>query len=384
MAREFIVPGQIITGAGALDMAESALRQLGKKAMIVTDQVMIELGNCAKVEAALKNQGIAYTIYSEITGEPTDTMIENGLKQYREEGCDFLVALGGGSPIDSMKAIGSLVKNGGNISDYMGKIIDVEMPPMAAIPTTAGTGSEATQFTIITDTKKDIKMLLKGKVLMPALAVSDPQFTMTAPPRITAATGLDALCHAVEAYTSNKSQTLSDTFALSAVKRIFRYLPRAFRDGKDEEARTEMAVAALEAGIAFNNASVTLIHGMSRPIGAMFHVAHGLSNAMLMKECLGFALNGAYDRFGELGRSIGAASAQDTDKDASEKFLAAVAELTEELETPTLEQYGIEKEAFFQVIGKMAHDAMESGSPQNTRRTVTQADVEQMYRNLYS
>ena len=384
MAREFIVPGQIITGAGALDMAESALRQLGKKAMIVTDQVMIELGNCAKVEAALKNQGIAYTIYSEITGEPTDTMIENGLKQYREEGCDFLVALGGGSPIDSMKAIGSLVKNGGNISDYMGKIIDVEMPPMAAIPTTAGTGSEATQFTIITDTKKDIKMLLKGKVLMPALAVSDPQFTMTAPPRITAATGLDALCHAVEAYTSNKSQTLSDTFALSAVKRIFQYLPRAFRDGKDEEARTEMAVAALEAGIAFNNASVTLIHGMSRPIGAMFHVAHGLSNAMLMKECLGFALSGAYDRFGELGRSIGAASAQDTDKDASEKFLVAVAELTEELETPTLEQYGIEKDAFFQVIGKMAHDAMESGSPQNTRRNVTQADVEQMYRNLYS
>ena len=384
MAREFIVPGQIITGAGALDMAESALRQLGKKAMIVTDQVMIELGNCAKVEAALKNQGIAYTIYSEITGEPTDTMIENGLKQYREEGCDFLVALGGGSPIDSMKAIASLVAHGGSISDYMGKEINVEMPPIIAIPTTAGTGSEATQFTIITDTKKDIKMLLKGKVLMPALAVSDPQFTMTAPPRITAATGLDALCHAVEAYTSNKSQTLSDTFALSAVKRIFRYLPRAFRDGKDEEARTEMAVAALEAGIAFNNASVTLIHGMSRPIGAMFHVAHGLSNAMLMKECLGFALNGAYDRFGELGRSIGAASAKDTDKDASEKFLAAVAELTEELETPTLEQYGIEKDAFFQVIGKMAHDAMESGSPQNTRRTVTQADVEQMYRNLYS
>lgn len=259
MAREFIVPGQIITGAGALDMAESALRQLGKKAMIVTDQVMIELGNCAKVEAALKNQGIAYTIYSEITGEPTDTMIENGLKQYREEGCDFLVALGGGSPIDSMKAIGSLVKNGGNISDYMGKIIDVEMPPMAAIPTTAGTGSEATQFTIITDTKKDIKMLLKGKVLMPALAVSDPQFTMTAPPKITAATGLDALCHAIEAYTSKQAQTLSDTFALSAVRRIFKFLPAAFHDGKNEEARTEMAVAALEAGIAFNNASVTLI-----------------------------------------------------------------------------------------------------------------------------
>ncbi|MCI8797948.1 MAG: iron-containing alcohol dehydrogenase [Dorea sp.] len=383
MAREFIVPGQIITGAGALDMAEAILGRFGKKAMIVTDQVMIDLGNCAKVEAVLKNQGVEYTIFSEVAGEPTDTMIEKGLRQYQEEGCDFLVALGGGSPIDSMKAIGSLVKNGGNISDYMGKIIDVEMPPMAAIPTTAGTGSEATQFTIITDTKKDIKMLLKGKVLMPTLAISDPQFTMTAPPKITAATGLDALCHAVEAYTSNKAQTLSDTFALSAVKRIFKYLPTAFHDGKNEEARIQMSVAALEAGTAFNNASVTLIHGMSRPIGALFHVAHGLSNAMLMKECLSYALSGAYDRFAELGRSIGAASLEDGDKEASEKFLAAVIELTEELETPTLAEFGIDKDAFFQVIEKMAFDAMESGSPQNTRRAVTQADVEQMYRNLW-
>lgn len=157
MGREFIVPGQMITGAGALDMAEATLGQFGKKAMLVTDKVMIELGNCAKVENALKNQGIEYIVYSEITGEPTDTMIENGVKQYREAGCDFLIALGGGSPIDSMKAIGSLAVNGGNISDYMGKIIDAEMPPMAAIPTTAGTGSEATQFTIITDTKKTLK-----------------------------------------------------------------------------------------------------------------------------------------------------------------------------------------------------------------------------------
>ncbi len=383
MAKEFIVPGQIITGAGALDMAENTLVQLGEKALIVTDRVMVELGNCAKVENALKNQGVAYSVYSEIAGEPTDTMIENGLRQYQEEGCDFLIALGGGSPIDSMKAIGSLVKNGGNISDYMGKIIDVEMPPMAAIPTTAGTGSEATQFTIITDTKKDIKMLLKGRSLMPTLAVSDPQFTMTAPPKITAATGLDALCHAIEAYTSRQAQTLSDTFALSAVRRIFKYLPTAFHDGKNEEARTEMAVAALEAGIAFNNASVTLIHGMSRPIGALFHVAHGLSNAMLMKECLRFALCGAYERFAQLGRSIGAASAEDADKEAAEKFLAAVEGLTKELETPTLEEFGIDKEEFFRVIDKMANDALESGSPQNTCREVSKEDIEQMYRNLW-
>lgn len=383
MARDFIVPGQIITGAGALNMAEEALKGFGKKAMIVTDQVMIELGNCGKLEDALNHQGIEYVIFSDITGEPTDTMIQAGLKQYIEEKCDFLVALGGGSPIDSMKAIASLAVNGGNISDYMGTVINVEVPPMAAIPTTAGTGSEATQFTIITDTKKDIKMLLKGKVLIPALAVIDPQFTMTAPPKVTAATGLDALCHAVEAYTSGKSQTLSDTFALSAVKRIFDFLPAAYHDGQNEEARVQMSIAALEAGIAFNNASVTLIHGMSRPIGALFHVAHGLSNAMLLKECLAFALEGAYDRFAVLGRAIGAAGEGDCDQAASEKFLSAVQALIEELEIPTLEEYGIEREAFFKVIDKMAHDAMESGSPQNTMRKVTGEDVKQIYKNLW-
>lgn len=383
MAREFIIPGQIISGAGALNMAEEPLKGLGKKALIVTDKVMIDLGNCKKVEEALCNQGIAYAVYSEILGEPTDIMIENGLAMYKEENCDFLVALGGGSPIDSMKAIGSLVMNGGKITDYMGKVIDVKMPPMVAIPTTAGTGSEATQFTIITDTKNNIKMLLKGKVLMPDLAIIDPQFTMTAPAKITAATGLDALCHAVEAYTSKKAQTLSDTFALSAVKRIFKYLPIAYRDGQNEEARVQMSVAALEAGIAFNNASVTLIHGMSRPIGALFHVAHGLSNAMLMKECLTFALPGAYEQFADLGRAIGAATDGEDDKTASEKFLEQITVLVDELDTPSLEQFGIEKEQFMEVVDKMAKDAMDSGSPQNTRRDMTEADVAQLYHNLW-
>lgn len=383
MAREFIVPGKIISGSGALEAAESALKAFGKKALIVTDKVMIDLGNCAKVESALKNEGVDYVIYSDITGEPTDVMIDGGAKVYKENGCDFIVALGGGSPIDSMKAIASLIENGGSISDYMGKVIDVPVPPMVAIPTTAGTGSEVTQFTIITDTKKDIKMLLKGAVLMPTLAIIDPQFTMTAPPKITAATGLDALCHAVEAYTSRKAQTLSDTFAVSAVKRIFKFLPVAFKDGKNEEARVEMSVAALEAGIAFNNASVTVIHGMSRPIGALFHVAHGLSNAMLMKECLKFALPGAYDRFADLGRAIGAAKAEDSDEAAAEKFLKEIENITKVLETPTLEEYGIDREKFFSVIDKMSFDAMASGSPQNTKRDVSEEDVKQIYRNLW-
>ena len=384
MAREFIMPGRIISGIKALNMAEAVLGRMGKKAMIVTDPMMVKLGNCAKVEEALKNEGVAYTVYDGVTGEPTDQMVEAGVAKYRSEGCDFLVALGGGSPIDTMKAIGSLVLNDVGIASYMGKEIHVQMPPMAAIPTTAGTGSEATQFTIITDTVKDVKMLLKGSVLMPDLAIIDPQFTMTAPPKITAATGLDALCHGIEAYTSRKSQRMSDTFALSAVKRIFRNLAKAYHNGEDEDARSEMSLAALEAGIAFNNASVTLIHGMSRPIGALFHVAHGLSNAMLMKVCLEYALEGAYDRFGALGRAIGVAGRQDSDETAARNFLQAVEALLQELEVPSLEQYGIDRDTFFAQIEKMAHDAMESGSPQNTRRAVEKADVEELYRRLWN
>ena len=383
MAREFIAPGNIFTGAGALDMAEEKLSQLGSKSLIVTDKVMVELGNCEKVETALKNQKIDYIVYSEINGEPTDTMIKNGLSLYQEDGCDFLIALGGGSPIDSMKAIAALAANGGNISDYMGKIIGGDLPTMVAIPTTAGTGSEATQFTIITDTENDVKMLLKGAVLMPDYAIIDPQFTMTAPPKITAATGLDALTHASEAYTSKLAQPLSDTFALSAIKRIFKYLPIAFHDGKNVEAREQMSIAALEAGIAFNNASVTLVHGMSRPIGALFHVAHGLSNAMLLKQCFTYALDGAYDRFADLAKAINVASDSDSDQEASEKFLQAVVGICDELETPTLEEYGIDKEEFFNVIDKMAADAMESGSPSNTRKAMTVEDVKEIYRKLW-
>lgn len=383
MAREFIAPRQLIMGVGALEKSETILKEFGKKALIVTGKVMTRIGNVKKLEVILKNQGIEYVVYSDIIGEPTDIMVENGLKIYKEENCDFIIALGGGSPIDAMKAIGALVTNGGSISDYMGKEIINQLPPLVAIPTTAGTGSEATQFTIITDTQKDIKMLLKGDVLMPKLAIVDPQFTITASPKITAETGIDALTHAVEAYTSRKSQPLSDTFALSAVKRILKYLPIAFKDGENVKAKEEMSIASLESGIAFNNSSVTLVHGMSRPIGALFHIPHGLSNAMLLKECIKFALDGAYDRFSELGRVIGVAKKEDTDKIASEKFLKAIENICNELKIPSLEEYGVKKEEFLQSIDKMAHDAMESGSPQNTIKNITEEDLKQIYRNLF-
>lgn len=382
MGMTFTMPGEIITGEGALKTAKTRLAKYGKKALIVTDKVMIELGNVKQLEQVLTEQRIPYTVYSDITGEPTDRMIETGVRVFKEEQCDFLIALGGGSPIDSMKAIGAMTANPGGIRDYMEKNIPLPTPPMAAIPTTAGTGSEATQFTIITDTDSDVKMLLKGPVLLPDMAIIDPAFTLTAPKQITGATGLDALTHAIEAFTSKKAQTLSDTFALSAVKKIFRYLPVAFHEGSNVKAREQMAIAALEAGIAFNNASVTIVHGMSRPIGAIFHVPHGLSNAMLLKECLKFAAAGAFDRFAVLGREIGAANSTDSDEAAAEKFLAALEQLCRNLEIPSVTEYGIDKEEFLSVIDKMTADALISGSPQNTMREPTKEDIIAIYRSL--
>ena len=384
MGREFIMPGKIISGSGALEQSESYLGKLGSRALIVTDEVMVKLKNLDRVTEVLEKAGVAYDVYDGIGGEPTDTMIEKGLAIYQEAGCDFFIALGGGSPIDSMKAIAALAVNGGKISDYMGKEIAGAIPPMVAIPTTAGTGSEATKFTIITDTEKDVKMLLKGDALMPNLAIIDPQFTMTAPPAITAATGLDALTHAIEAYTSVKAQPMTDVFALSAVKRIFKYLPTAFHEGCNVEAREEMSLAALEAGVAFNNASVTLVHGMSRPIGALFHVAHGISNAMLLKECLTFALDGAYERFAELGDAIGVTKAEQSVEEKAKAFLEAVDGICKELEIPSLEKYGIDREQFFARMDKMADDALISGSPANTRKAVTKADILTIYEKLWN
>lgn len=383
MADTFIAPRRIINGRGALDASLESVAALGKKALVVTDTTMEQLGNLKKVTDMLAQAEVACVVYSGILGEPDDGMIEEGVYLYREEQCDFLVALGGGSPIDSMKAIAMIAACGGTPADYMGKTVTDRLPPMVAVPTTAGTGSEATQFTIITDRASQVKMLLKGPALMPDVAVIDPRFTMTAPPGITAATGIDALTHAIEAYTSKKAQPLSDTFALSACRRIFRYLKTAWERGDDEESRIQMSLAALEAGMAFNNSSVTIVHGMSRPIGALFHVPHGISNAMLLNVCLTYAVEGAAERFAEIAVACGLADSGDSAEKAAQKLLCQVQLLLRQIEIPGLAEYGIDRDAFMQAVPKMAADAYASGSPSNTRRETTAEVMEELYRKVF-
>lgn len=373
---QIVLPGKTIAGKGALARAD--LSKYGSKPLIVTGKYT------AKSPAAAELLKLVPTgvLFDGITGEPTDKMIQAGVEAYRRNGCDYVIGIGGGSALDSAKAVAAMSVLKGSIADYMGREIDGDFPPMVLIPTTAGTGSEATKFTIITDTEKDVKMLLKGDSLLPELAVLDYSLTMSAPKSVTAATGMDALTHAIESYTSRKANPITDIFALSALKRIFANLPTAYEHPEDERAREQLSIAAYEAGVCINNASVTIVHGMSRPIGALFHVPHGISNAMLDVKCLSFALSGAPDRFAEAARAIGASDSSD-DEFAAQAFLTALEDICKAVEIPTLAQYGIDREKFFAAIDKMAEDALASGSPSNTIRPVTKEDIVAIYKSLW-
>lgn len=379
----FVIPNHTVVGTNVLGEAAPLLKKMGNKAFIVTGRHVAVSDMMKQLTALLDENGIGCVIFDGITGEPTDTMIENGVEMLKSSGCDFIIGIGGGSPLDSAKAIAAMAFNEGSIADYNGKEITGEILPLAAIPTTAGTGSEATKFTVITDSEKGIKMLLKGDVLVPKLAIVDSSFTVGAPKSVTSATGLDALTHAVEAYTSRKAFSMTDTLAVSAVKRIMKYLPIAYKEPDNSLAREQMSIAALEAGICINNSSVTIVHGMSRPIGALFHVPHGMSNAMLLKECLSFAVSGAYEKFANLGRETGVASDSDSDETAAEKFIDSLQNICDVCEIPTLEQYGIDRDEYYSKISKMATDAVASGSPANTVKEVTVDDCIEIYKKLY-
>ena len=382
MARRFCMPPNVYIGTDCFNEAISYLCTLGSHALIVTGRSMQQQGHLRTLTLVLESRQIAYTIFSGITGEPTDTMIAKGADCYKNSHCDFIIGFGGGSPLDSAKAIGVLVASGGRISDYCGTEITTPIPPLVAIPSTAGPGSEVTQFTIITDTVNDVKMLLKGPALVPDVAIVDPTFSMQMPHEVAVSTGLDALTHAIEAYTSRKAFDLSDMYALSAIQRIFRYMPAAISENDAKEARIQMALAAFEAGVSFSNSSVTLVHGMSRPIGALFHVPHGLSNAMLLEVCMSFAADGATDRFAALGRAIGMADAPTEDTYACQKFIEALRALCLTCHVPSLSEYGVNREQFLSQVEKMATDAIASGSPGNTRKPISKNDICRIYRSL--
>jgi alcohol dehydrogenase class IV len=254
-ARAFLVPSVLIFGSGASEQIGEESRKLGgKKGLIITDEVLLKLGIVDGIKQSLNQAKIQFAVYSGVFTEPTVDFVQAGLKSFKEGGCDFLLAVGGGSAIDTAKAISVMATNGGAIEDYQGAN-KVREPgaPLIAVPTTAGTGSEVTQFTIITDTKRDVKMLIASPFLIPRKAIVDPLLSLSMPRGLTAATGIDALTHAIEAYVSVKAQPMSDIFALSAIELISGSLRQAWSNGNNQEAREKTMLGALQAGIAFSN-----------------------------------------------------------------------------------------------------------------------------------
>ena len=295
-----------------------------------------------------------------------------------------LVSLGGGSPIDTAKAIGMLAANGGRARDYkVPNDIPKKSPPHLAIPTTAGTGSEVSRFTVITDSETDEKMLIAGASLVPNAAIVDFELTMSMPARLTADTGTDSLTHAIEAHVSRKANVFADTFAFMAMKIIWAELPVAFREPGNRHARESMMLAATQAGMAFSNSSVALVHGMSRPIGAHFHVPHGLSNAMLLPAVTAFSVKAAESRYAECARMIGIADRSHSDAQAGSKLVNALFERNQELRVPSPKEYGIAEERYFSLIPTMAKQALASGSPQNNPRIPTAGEIESIYRQIW-
>jgi alcohol dehydrogenase class IV len=385
-SREFRVPSLMLVGSGAAEQFAAHCQKRGyKKGLIVTDQIMQKIGLVERVEKTLAQSEIQSVVYAGVNSEPVVEYVQEGLGIYKSQGCDFLMAVGGGSPIDTAKAIAAMATNPGSIEQYKGiGKIDIPGAPLVAIPTTAGTGSEATIFTVITDQKTDVKMLIGSPYLMPDIAVVDPLLTLSSPPGVTAATGVDALVHAIEAYVSVKAQPMADMFCLSAIELISQNIRQAWSNGNNQDAREKVMLGALQAGIAFSNSSVALVHGMSRPIGAYFHVAHGVSNAALLAVVTEFSLIGNPARYADVARAMGEQTEGLSVIEAADLSVKAIKRLIKDIKVPSLRDLGVEESRLKELAPAMADAAIDSGSPANNPRKPTKQEIIELYSLAYN
>jgi alcohol dehydrogenase class IV len=378
-------PRLMLVGGGASAEIAAVLHRLGcRRPLVVSDKFMQASGPLDLLTGKLKAASIEHGLFVDTVPDPTSEIIEAGVARVRERDYDSLIALGGGSPMDTAKAMAILEAGGGHIRDYkVPQLADRARLPLVCIPTTAGTGSEVTRFTVITDTATDEKMLITGLGCLAQAALVDYELTLTMPFRLTADTGIDALTHAIEAYVSRRANPVSDAYALTAMRTIHQNLRKACFTPQDREARAAMMLGATQAGLAFSNASVCLVHGMSRPIGAFFHVPHGLSNAMLLPAITAFSIRDAAERYAACARAIGVADDGEGDQAAGSRLLDALERLNRELEVPSPQAYGIDRTRYFDIVETMAEQALASGSPGNNPRVPTKQEIVALYQQVW-
>ncbi|MDV2438137.1 iron-containing alcohol dehydrogenase [Acinetobacter gerneri] len=386
MSHTILLPRIMEVGHKSREKIPAILESLHcKKPLIITDKMMVKLGYIDDIQNILKQANIESDYFDDTIPEPTSGSIQAGVEFIQAHQYDSIIAVGGGSPIDSAKAMSILGKHGGEIKEYrFPRQVNEAGLPIIAVPTTAGTGSEATKFTIITDDATSEKMLCVGIGFMPVAAVVDYELTLSVPARTTADTGIDALTHAIEAYVSKKANLFSDMQALSAMKLIGPNLKTVYFNPENEQAREAMMLGSTLAGVAFSNASVALVHGMSRPIGAFFHVPHGLSNAMLLPMITEFSIPAAPEKYADCAKAIGVAEIQDSVEIANQKLVAALKDINQALQVPTLAEFGADKKLFDEVVQTMAEQALASGSPGNNPRVPTIDEMVAMYQRLWN
>lgn len=384
MSSAILLPRRLHIGAGSVDRLPETLKEFGfERPLIVTDPFIAGCGYLSRVTDCLAGAGYTFSVFDQCVPDPTTDSVSAGLAALSLQGADVLIGLGGGSSLDTAKAMAVMAQREGPLRDYKVPATLDSGIPVIAIPTTAGTGSEATGAAVVTDTETDEKMLCLGMGLMPLAALVDFELTLTMPGRLTADTGLDTLCHALEAYVSRKANPFTDALAEDVMAAVARWLPTAYEEPDNRAAREAMMMAAMKGGMAFSNASVTLIHGMSRPVGAHFHVPHGMSNAMLLPAVTAWSTAGALGRYAAAARVMGFATSADDDARAVDGLIEGLHGLCQRLKVPGPADFGIDESAWFEAIPTMAAQALASGSPDNNPRIPDATAIAQLYEQVW-
>ncbi|WP_300804442.1 lactaldehyde reductase [uncultured Duncaniella sp.] len=383
MVNRFILNEVSYFGPGARKMLPEAVKQLGKqKALVVTDPGLIKFGVAKMVTDVLDEAGIKYEIFSDVKPNPTVSNVQHGIDAFKAAGADFIVAIGGGSSIDTAKGI-SIVINNPEFAD----IVSLEgcAPtrhkgvPIIALPTTAGTAAETTINYVIIDEEKQKKMVCVDPNDIPAVAIIDAELMYSLPKSLTAATGMDALTHAIEGYITKGAWEMSDMFELEAIRMIKKYLPVAVAEPSNADARNGMAVAQYIAGMAFSNVGLGLVHGMAHPLGSLFDVPHGVANALLLPTVMRFNMEKCLDKYPVIARAMGVDTTGMTDEEASAAACDAVKALAIEVGIPQhLSELGISENDIPRLAEQALADVCTPGNP----REVTLQEIEDLYKKV--
>ena len=371
-------------GKGSLSQLPEILNIIGsvKFPLIVTDKQMVKFGYVKKLQEILLKAGIKSSVFDDTIPDPTDTVVLNGIDILKKNKNDAVIGFGGGSPIDTAKAIAVLSQYSKNIQDYKPpSTFDKKGLPIIAIPTTAGTGSEVTHHSVIIDTKSNNfeKISCRGEGFVPIVSIVDYELTLSKPRRLTIDSAIDTLTHGIEAYVSKKATMFSDRMALDTIRLVQENIYAVDKDPKDLKAREGLMLAATLGGLAFSNASICLVHGMSRPLGSNFKVPHGLSNAMLLPTITEFSIDHAKSRYADCSRVGNFALPDDEDDIACEKLIKGLYKINDDFDVPSMKTFGIDEKNFEEELENMATDAEVSGAPNLNPRVPTVNEMVDLY-----